>query len=55
MIYHSQYEHLGSYGPTILPRREYAFLYLDESFALHLLHVVTGREREVPDKSPSGV
>jgi erythromycin esterase len=55
VVYHPQYEHLGNYVPTILPRRYDAFLYLDECFALHPLHVITGREREVPNTSPSGV
>ena len=42
--------------PTVLPRRYDAFLYLDETRALHPLHEVQPRdEGEVPETYPSGV
>jgi hypothetical protein len=41
--------------PTVLPRRYDAFLYLEETHALHPLHVTPRFEQEVPETYPSGV
>jgi hypothetical protein len=41
--------------PTVLPRWYDAFLYLDETEALHPLHVRPRREQEVPETFPTGV
>jgi len=38
VVYHPDAEH-GNYVPTVLPHRYDAFLYIDESQALHPLHV----------------
>jgi len=55
VVYHPEYE-AGNYVPTILPRRYDAFLFLDETHALHPLHEVQPiEEAEVPETFPSGV
>jgi len=41
--------------PSVLPRRYDAFLYFDETEALHPLHFRWRREREVPETYPTGV
>jgi erythromycin esterase-like protein len=56
VVYHPEYEHLGNYVPSVLPRRYDAFLFLDKTRALHPLHEVQPRDQaEVPDTYPSGV
>jgi len=55
VVYHPEYERLGNYVPTVLPRRYDAFLYLDETEGLHPLHVEAREEGEVPETFPSGV
>jgi erythromycin esterase-like protein len=55
VVYHPEYEHLGNYVPTVLPRRYDAFLYLDETEALHPLRVRAVAEGEVPETYPTGV
>ena len=47
VVDHPEYEHLGNYVPTVLPRRYDAFCYLDATAALHPLHL-----RPAPDKVP---
>src|SRR5262249_28126141 len=55
VVYHPEYEHLGNYVPTVLPRRYDAFLYIDQSEALHPLRVRAVEEGEVPETYPTGV
>jgi erythromycin esterase-like protein len=55
VVYHPPYEHLGNYVPTVLPRRYDAFLYFEESEALHPLHIAADLTREEPETFPSGV
>jgi len=55
VVYQPDYE-MGNYVPSVLPRRYDAFLFLDETDALHPLHEVQPREEgEVPETFPSGV
>lgn len=54
VVYRPSYEQLGNYVPTVLPRRYDAFCYLDETRALHPLHVHPALE-EVPETYPWGV
>jgi erythromycin esterase len=55
VVYNPAYE-LGNYVPTVLPRRYDAFLFLDQTQALHpLLEVQAREEGEVPETYPSGV
>ena len=53
VVYHPDYEY-GNYVPTSLSRRYDAFLFIDETEALHPLHVPV-EEREVPETYPAGV
>jgi erythromycin esterase-like protein len=55
MVYHPEYEHLGNYVPTVLPRRYDALLFLDRTEALHSLHMQAEVGGEVPETYPSGV
>jgi erythromycin esterase-like protein len=55
VVYHPEYESLGNYVPTVLPRRYDAFLYLDQTEALHPLRVRVDDEGEVPETYPMGV
>jgi len=55
VVYHPEYEQFGNYVPTVLPRRYDAFLFIDETEALHPLHVRPREESEVPETYPSGV
>jgi erythromycin esterase len=46
----------GNYAPTVLARRYDAFLYLDQTRALHRFRdVQVHDEGEVPETYPSGV
>jgi erythromycin esterase-like protein len=55
VLYHPHHEEYGNYVPTVLPRRYDAFLYLDETHALHPLRVPVREEGEVPETFPTGV
>ncbi len=56
VVYHPEYEQYGNYVPTVLPLRYDAFLFIDETRALHPLHEVKPREAiEVPETYPWGV
>ncbi|MEX0613051.1 MAG: erythromycin esterase family protein [Pirellulales bacterium] len=54
VVYHPEYEHLGNYVPTVLPRRYDAFCYIDETQALHPLHLHPALEK-IPETFPWGV
>jgi len=55
VVYHPEYEQYGNYVPTVLPRRYDAFLYLDETEALHPLPVQPHVAGEMPETFPTGV
>jgi erythromycin esterase-like protein len=55
VVYRPQMEAYGNYVPTILPRRYDALIYLDETCALHPLHIPASFEHEVPETYPTGV
>ncbi len=55
VVYEPAHERYGNYVPTALPRRYDAFLYLDETWALHPLRVRPGEDGEPPETFPSGV
>jgi erythromycin esterase-like protein len=55
VVYRPEYESFGNYVPTVLPRRYDAFLYFEETEALHPLPVQPGQEGEVPETYPSAV
>jgi erythromycin esterase len=54
VVYQSQYEKYGNYVPTILPMRYDAFIYLDETKALHPLQIPT-HGHQIPETYPFGV
>jgi erythromycin esterase len=54
VVYHPQLESRGNYVPTILPKRYDAFMYIDETEALHPLHIEP-EEINPPDLYPWGV
>jgi len=54
VVYQPQYEKYGNYVPTILPMRYDAFIYLDETKALHPLHIKP-HGHVVPETYPFGV
>ncbi|HVZ98524.1 MAG TPA: erythromycin esterase family protein [Chitinophagaceae bacterium] len=54
VVYNAAYEQYGNYVPTILPMRYDAFIFLDETKALHPLHLKpTGHQ--MPETFPFGV
>jgi erythromycin esterase len=53
VVYHPQAER-GNYVPTVLPLRYDAFLYIDETSALHPLHIAAA-SAEPPELYPWGV
>jgi erythromycin esterase-like protein len=55
VVYRPQHEAFGNYVPSVLPRRYDALVYLDETHALHPLHVDARFERELPETFPTGV
>jgi erythromycin esterase len=54
VVYNPRYEEYGNYVPSILPLRYNAFIYLDETRALHALHNETDH-RKMPETFPSGM
>lgn len=55
VVYHPEYEQLGNYVPTVLPRRYDALLFIDRSHGLRPLHMPVRHEGEVPETYPTGV
>lgn len=53
VVYHPEYEH-RNYVPSVMPLRYDAFIYLDETKALHPLHV-TEDAHQIPETYPFGV
>lgn len=54
VVYHPHQEQFGNYVPTILPLRYDAFIYLDETRALHPLHIRPDGH-QIPETYPFGV
>ncbi|QEC65801.1 erythromycin esterase family protein [Panacibacter ginsenosidivorans] len=54
VVYNPRYEQYGNYVPTILPMRYDAFIYLDETKALHPLHIEPDGA-QMPETYPFGV
>jgi erythromycin esterase-like protein len=55
VVYHPEYERYGNYVPTILPGRYDAFIFIDESQALHPLHIRVEKEPTIPEMYPWGL
>lgn len=54
VVYQGEFETYGNYVPTILPQRYDAFLYIDETEALHPLHIEPETSTP-PDTYPWGM
>ena len=54
VVYHPEYEMYGNFVPTVLSERYDALIHIDQTQALHPLHVSPHVE-EVPETYPSGV
>lgn len=54
VVYHPEFESQGNYVPTVLPKRYDAFMYIDETQALHPLHIEP-EEMNPPDLYPWGL
>jgi erythromycin esterase len=54
VVYNPQYERYGNYVPSILPLRYDAFIYLDETQAVHPLHLEP-EGSQMPETYPFGV
>lgn len=54
VVYNPEYERFGNYVPSILPLRYDAFVFIDETMALHPLHVPVDK-KQMPETYPFGV
>ena len=54
VVYHPERERYGNYVPSLMPQRYDAFIFLDETRALHPLHLKPHSEK-MPDTFPFGV
>jgi erythromycin esterase len=55
VVYNPERERHGNYVPTVLPKRYDAFLFLDETRALHPLHILQRDGADAPETYPWGV
>lgn len=53
VVYNPQLEHLGNYVPSVIPKRYDAFLFIDQTQALHPISIPP-TENEPPDLYPWG-
>lgn len=54
VVYNPEHERFGNYVPTILPKRYDAFIFLDETSALHPIHIQPDGH-EIPETYPFGM
>jgi erythromycin esterase len=54
VVYNPEYEQYGNYVPTILPLRYDAFIFINETKALHPLHIQPDG-KQIPETYPFGV
>jgi erythromycin esterase-like protein len=55
VVYHPERERFGNYVPTVLPGRYDAFIYIEETEALHPLHIKPREAHEPPETYPWGM
>lgn len=55
VVYNPAYEKFGNYVETVLPARYDAFLFIDETHALHPLHMPISPDDELPETFPTGM
>jgi erythromycin esterase len=54
VVYNPEHERFGNYVPTILPKRYDAFIFLDETSALHPIHIQPDGN-QIPETYPFGM
>ena len=54
VVYHPEREHLGNYVPTVIPQRYDAFVFINETEALHHMDIST-KMSKVPETYPFGL
>ncbi|PWA04970.1 protein-L-isoaspartate O-methyltransferase [Flavobacterium psychrotolerans] len=54
VVYNPEHERFGNYVPSIMPKRYDAFIFIDETNALHPIHIQTD-EKEIPETYPFGM
>ncbi|PRZ21035.1 erythromycin esterase family protein [Flavobacterium granuli] len=54
VVYNPEHERFGNYVPSILPKRYDAFVYLDETTALHPIHIQP-QGNQIPETYPFGM
>ncbi|MGZ4034177.1 MAG: erythromycin esterase family protein [Bacteroidia bacterium] len=54
VVYHPELEQYGNYVPSVLPMRYSAFIFIDETKALHPLHIEPDGH-QIPETFPFGV
>ncbi len=54
VVYNPEHERFGNYVPTILPKRYDAFIFLDETTALHPIHIQPDGN-QIPETYPFGM
>jgi erythromycin esterase len=54
VVYHPEYEYMGNYVPSLLPYRYNAFVYIDETSALHPLQIKPDGH-QIPETFPFGL
>jgi erythromycin esterase len=54
VVYNPEHERFGNYVPTIIPKRYDAFIFLDETNALHPIHIQL-QGNKIPDTYPFGI
>lgn len=54
VVYNPEHERYGNYVPTIIPKRYDAFIYIDETTALHPLHIQPDGN-QIPETYPFGM
>ena len=55
VVYNPLYEKYGNYVPTDIHSRYDAFLFNDETHALHPLHMQTIKDLDLPETFPTGL
>jgi hypothetical protein len=54
VVYNPEQELFGNYVPTILPKRYDAFIFLDQTNALHPIQIPLDRD-QIPETYPFGM
>ena len=55
VVYNPQYEKYRNYVSTDISSRYDAFLFIDETHALHPLHMQTIKDEDLPETFPTGL